>query len=126
MVGIPQFLNTKRDVENLQKMAVENLIERKEWMKKLEELKNKSTFQIPIIEKGEDYFIIPKIDRELPAIYNAVLSTLEERTEQEVEVCKIVATPPDEDFIELTGEALELDRLGITEQEINEFIKELL
>ena len=78
MVGIPQFLNTKRDVENLQKMAVENLIERKEWIKKLEELKNKSTFQIPIIEKGENYFIIPKIDRELPAIYHAVLSTLEE------------------------------------------------
>ena len=39
---------------------------------------------------------------------------------------KIVATPPDKDFIELTGVALELDRLGITEQEINEFIKELL
>ena len=126
MVGIPHFLNTQRDVENLQKIAVENLIERKEWIKKLEELKNKSTFQIPIIEKGENYFIIPKIDRELPAIYHAVLSTLEEQTEQEVEVYKIVATPPDKDFIELTGGALELDRLGITEQEINEFIKELL
>ena len=31
MVGIPKTLNTKRDILNLQQMAKENLIDRKEW-----------------------------------------------------------------------------------------------
>ena len=69
MVGIPKILNTKRDVHNLHEMALNNLIDRKEWVIRLKKLKAEDIFRLPILEKGDGYFIIPKTERELPKIY---------------------------------------------------------
>lgn len=82
MVGIPKTLNTKRDILNLQQMAKENLIDRKEWTDRLKNLKKEDIFRLPILEKGEGYFIIPKTERELPKIYAAVPVTLSEEEGQ--------------------------------------------
>lgn len=126
MVGIPKNLNTKRDVENLQEMAKMNLIDRKEWIKHLEELKTEDIFRLPILEKGEGYFTIPKTERELPRIYNVEPMLIPETEEQGNEVYKITGQVPDEDYIELSAGFQELEKLGLTVSEITDMIKELM
>ena len=53
MVGIPKNLATKRDVMNLQDMAKKNLIDRKKWITRLEEL------QIEIFNYRKQAYLIP-------------------------------------------------------------------
>lgn len=127
MVGIPKTLNTKRDILNLQQMAKENLIDRKEWTDRLKNLKKEDIFRLPILEKGEGYFIIPKTERELPKTYVAVPVTLsEEEGTKENEVYKITGEVPVEDFIELSGGCQEAEKLGLTAEEITSMIEELM
>lgn len=127
MVGIPKTLNTKRDILNLQQMAKENLIDRKEWTDRLKKLKKEDIFRLPILEKGEGYFIIPKTERELPKTYAAVPVTLaEEEGTKENEVYKITGEVPVEDFIELSGGCQEAEKLGLTAEEITSMIEELM
>ena len=127
MVGIPKTLNTKRDILNLQQMAKENLIDRKEWTDRLKNLKKEDIFRLPILEKGEGYFIIPKTERELPKTYVAVPVTLsEEEGTKENEVYKITGEVPVEDFIELSGGCQEAEKLGLTAEEITSMIEELV
>lgn len=127
MVGIPKTLNTKRDILNLQQMAKENLIDRKEWTDRLKNLKKEDIFRLPILEKGEGYFIIPKTERELPKTYIAVPVTLaEEEGAKENEVYKITGEVPVEDFIELSGGCQEAEKLGLTAEEITSMIEELM
>ena len=127
MVGVPKTLNTKRDILNLQQMAKENLIDRKEWTDRLKNLKKEDIFRLPILEKGEGYFIIPKTERELPKIYAAVPVTLsEEEGTKENEVYKITGEVPVEDFIELSGGCQEAEKLGLTADEITSMIEELM
>lgn len=127
MVGIPKNLNTKRDVENLQEMAKSNLIDRKGWIKRLEDLKTENTFKLPILEKGDNYFTIPKTERELPIIYTVEpITMVEETTGREDEVYKITGSVPDEDFITLSGGYENAEKLGLTVEEITSMIKELI
>ena len=127
MVGIPKTLNTKRDILNLQQMAKENLIDRKEWTDRLKKLKKEDIFRLPILEKGEGYFIIPKTERELPKTYIAAPVTLaEEEGAKENEVYKITGEVPVEDFIELSGGCQEAEKLGLTAEEITSMIEELM
>lgn len=127
MVGIPKILNTKRDVYNLHEMALNNLIDRKEWVIRLKKLKAEDIFRLPILEKGDGYFIIPKTERELPKIYAAVPVTLsEEEGAKENEVYKITGEVPVEDFIELSGGCQEAEKLGLTADEITSMIEELM
>ncbi len=127
MVGIPKTLNTKRDILNLQQMAKENLIDRKEWTDRLKNLKKEDIFRLPILEKGEGYFIIPKTERELPKTYIAAPVTLaEEEGAKENEVYKITGEVPVEDFIELSGGCQEAEKLGLTAEEITSMIEELM
>ena len=56
MVGIPKTLNTKRDILNLQQMAKENLIDRKEWTIRLKNLKKEDIFRLPILRKRRGIF----------------------------------------------------------------------
>ena len=127
MVGIPKTLNTKRDILNLQQMAKENLIDRKEWTDRLKNLKKEDIFRLPILEKGEGYFIIPKTERELPKTYVAVPVTLsEEEGTKENEVYKITGEVPVEDFIELSGGCQEAEKLRLTAEEITSMIEELM
>ena len=127
MVGIPKTLNTKRDILNLQQMAKENLIDRKEWIDRLKNLKKEDIFKLPILEKGDGYFLIPKTERELPKNYAAVPVTLaEEEGTKENEVYKITGEVPVEDFIELSGGCQEAEKLGLTAEEITSMIKELM
>lgn len=127
MVGIPKILNTKRDILNLQQMAKENLIDRKEWTDRLKNLKKEDIFRLPILEKGDGYFLIPKTERELPKNYAAVHVTLaEEEGAKENEVYKITGEVPAEDFIELSGGHQEAEKLGLTVEEITSMIEELM
>ena len=127
MVGIPKILNTKRDILNLQQMAKENLIDRKEWVDRLKNLKKEDVFRLPILEKGEGYFIIPKTERELPKIYVTVPVTLAgEEGVKENEVYKITGEVPAENFIELSGGHQEVEKLGLTVEEITSMIEELM
>ena len=128
MVGIPKNLNTKRDVTNLQQMAKENLIDRKEWTERLKEMTKEDMFPIPVLEKGEGYFIIPKTERELPAIYSAVPMVIPETegTPMETEVFKITGEAPESGFVELNGGYQEAERLELTQEEIKKMIEELM
>lgn len=127
MVGIPKTLSTKRDVLNLQQMAKENLIDRKEWIKRLEDLRREDVFRLPILEKGDGFFTIPKTERELPKIYNAVSTlSLGDAEMKENEVYKITGDIPAEDFIELSGGHQEAERLELTMEEIKQMIEELM
>lgn len=127
MVGIPKNLATKRDVINLQEMAKSNIIERKEWIKRLEELKREDIFRLPILEKGEGYFTIPKTERELPGTYTVEPMVIsEEEAERENEVYKIIGEVPAEDFIELSGGYQKAEKLGLTVEEIIGMIEELI
>lgn len=129
MVGIPKNLATKRDVMNLQDMAKKNLIDRKKWITKLEELQVESTFNIPVLEKGEGYFTIPKIERELPAIYSARVATILNEAEaedgQKHEVYQI-AGEIEGDFLILKGGFQAAEKLGLTQEEIKKLIEELI
>lgn len=128
MVGIPKILNTKRDLHNLHEMALNNLIDRKEWIARLKELKAEDIFRLPILEKGDGYFIIPKTERELPKIYaiEPMLIPETEEIRKENEVYKITGEVPAEDFIELSGGHQEAEKLGLTVEEIISMIEELM
>ena len=128
MVGIPKILNTKRDVQNLHEMALSNLIDRKEWIACLKKLKAEDTFRLPILEKGDGYFVIPKTERELPKIYvvEPILIPETDEVEKENKVYKITGEVPAEDFIELSGGHQEAEKLGLTVEEIASMIEELM
>ncbi len=128
MIGIPSNLNTKRDVINLQEMAKKNLIDRKEWLKVLEGLQKEDTFNLPVLEKGEGYFIIPKTERELPEQYSVLsIETLEETPgeEQKNEVYKVQGEI-EGDYIVLSAGHQDAERLELTQEEIKNYIKELV
>lgn len=128
MVGIPKTLNTKRDVTNLQQMAKENLINRKEWIEKLKEMTKEDIFRLPVLKKEEGYFTIPKTERELPVIYSAIPMVIPETegTPMETEVYKITGEAPENGFIELNGGYQEAERLELTQEEIKKMIEELM
>lgn len=129
MVGIPKNLATKRDVMNLQEMAKNNLIDRKEWIARLEELKTEDTFNIPVLEKGDGFFIIPKTERELPAAYDAkIVTTLNEGGDEEQQNQEVyqIAGEIEGDFLTLKGGFQEADKLGLTQEEIIKLIEELV
>lgn len=129
MVGIPKNLATKRDVMNLQEMAKNNLIDRKEWIARLEELKTEDTFNIPVLEKGDGFFIIPKTERELPAAYDAkIVTTLNEGGDEEQQNQEVyqIAGEIEGDFLTLKGGFQEADKLGLTQEEITKLIEELV
>ena len=44
MIGIPKTIATKRDFENLHSLALSNAIDRKEWLEKIKEMSNETTF----------------------------------------------------------------------------------
>lgn len=129
MVGIPKNLATKRDVMNLQEMAKNNLIDRKEWIARLEELKTEDTFNIPVLEKGDGFCIIPKTERELPAAYDAkIVTTLNEGGDEEQQNQEVyqIAGEIEGDFLTLKGGFQEADKLGLTQEEIIKLIEELV
>lgn len=124
MIGIPKNISTKRDIENLHAMALENLIDRKEWAARLEKIAKEDVFNLPVLEKGEGYFTIPKTERELPEQYaTAAIAVIDEEN-------------PNNEFFRIEGEITEdkillsvghqeADRLGITQAEIEKMLKEL-
>lgn len=128
MQGIPKRIATKQDIINLVDMAKKNFLNKNELINTLNEIKSDRTFQLPIIEKGKDYFLIPKTERELPSIYNVepyVIPELDNENEKENEVFKILGEPPKEDFIELSSPSEILIDLDLTEEEVNKIIDEL-
>lgn len=126
MIGIPKTINTKKDVENLHEMAKQNLIDRKEWAARLNKFAKEDMFYLPVLEKGEGYFVIPKTDRELPAKYAtaAIVVVNDEETGKENEVIKIEGEIS-ENYMPLSAGHQEADRLGITQEEIKKMLKEL-
>lgn len=128
MVGIPRNLNTKRDILNLQQMAKENLVDRKEWIERLRTMAKEDIFTLPVLEKGEGYFIIPKTERELPVAYSAAsMVALEtEGTRTETEVFKVSGEAPANGYVEISGGYQEAERLELTQEEIKKMIEELV
>ena len=46
MIGIPKTIATNRDFENLHNLALKNLLDRKEWLEKIKEISEETTFKV--------------------------------------------------------------------------------
>lgn len=130
MVGVPKNIKTRQDVLNLFEMSKKNELNKEEIISLFNDIKANQIFRLPIIEKGDNYFLIPKTERELPVIYNVepyVIPELESSMSngKDNEVFKIVGFVPKEDYIELTYPSEILDDLELTVDEINNMINEL-
>lgn len=123
MVGIPKFLNTKKDVQNLQKMVLENLIDRKEWIGKLNGFLIPAVYRFPILEKTENYITVPFSEKILENFTRVEIIATGEETE--TKTIKIFIENHEKDFVEITGGFLELERLGLSAEEVNKMIEEV-
>ena len=123
MIGIPKTIATKRDFENLHSLALSNAIDRKEWLEKIKEMSNETTFQINVLEKTETGFIVPLID--LPTEYQSVSEKIKYQDSEDFNawnVSKVI----EEDFITIIKGYLELEKLDITYEYVQTKIEELI
>ncbi len=123
MTGIPKTIATKRDFENLHSLALSNAIDRKEWLEKIKEMSNETTFQINVLEKTETGFIVPLID--LPIEYQSVSEKIKYQDSEDFNawnVSKVI----EEDFIIISKGYLELEKLDITYDYVQTKIEELM
>ncbi|MGL5126140.1 MAG: hypothetical protein ACRC6U_09215 [Fusobacteriaceae bacterium] len=123
MIGIPRFLNTKKDVQNLQKMTLANLVDRKEWVEKLIGFSVPAIYRFPILEKTQNYIVVPFSDRILENFTRIEVIVTGE--EVETKTIKIFIENHEKDFVEITGDFLELERLGLSAEEVNKMIEEV-
>ncbi|MGL6169183.1 MAG: hypothetical protein ACRC0Y_12945 [Fusobacteriaceae bacterium] len=121
MIGIPAFLATKKDVQNLQKMVLENLIDRKEWIKVLQNMLVQNVYKFPVLGKELEYIVLPYSELLLEYINNEtqIIEDGENKT------IKIFIENYEKDFVEITGGFLELERLGLSAEEVNKMIEEV-
>lgn len=123
MIGIPKTIATKRDFENLHSLALSNAIDRKEWLEKIKEMSNETTFQINVLEKTETGFIVPLID--LPTEYQSVSEKIKYQDSEDFNawnVNKVI----EENFITISKGYLELEKLDITYEYVQTKIEELI
>ncbi|MGL4402414.1 MAG: hypothetical protein ACRCTS_01555 [Fusobacteriaceae bacterium] len=123
MIGIPKLVATKKDVQNLQKMALENLIDRKEWNDKLNRFLVPTVYRFSILEKTQNYITVPYSEKILENFTSVEIITTSE--DPELKIIKIFIENYGKDFVEITGDCLELKRIGLTEEEINKMIEEV-
>ncbi|MGL5057407.1 MAG: hypothetical protein ACRC6A_08610 [Fusobacteriaceae bacterium] len=121
MIGIPAFLATKKDVQNLQKMVLENLIVRKEWIKVLQNMLVQNVYKFPVLGKELEYIVLPYSELLLEYINNEtqIIEDGENKT------IKIFIENYEKDFVEITGGFLESERLGLSAEEVNKMIEEV-
>ena len=123
MIGIPKTIATKRDFENLHSLALSNAIDRKEWLEKIKEMSNETTFQINVLEKTETGFIVPLID--LQTEYQSVSEKIKYQDSEDFNawnVNKVI----EENFITISKGYLELEKLDITYEYVQTKIEELI
>ena len=123
MIGIPKTIATKRDFENLHSLALSNAIDRKEWLEKIKEMSNETTFQINVLEKTETGFIVPLID--LPTEYQSVSEKIKYKDSEDFNAWN-VGKAIEEDFITISKGYLELEKLDITYDYVQTKIEELI
>ncbi len=123
MIGIPKTIATKRDFENLHSLALSNTIDRKNWLEKIKEMSNETTFQINVLEKTETGFIVPLID--LPTEYQSGSEKIKYQDSEDFNawnVNKVI----EENFITISKGYLELEKLDITYEYVQTKIEELI
>ncbi|MGL6130349.1 MAG: hypothetical protein ACRCZ9_01885 [Fusobacteriaceae bacterium] len=123
MIGIPAVIATKKDIQNLQKMVLENLIDRKDWVEKLNGFLIHTVYRFQILEKTENYIVIPFSEKILESFTRIEVMTAGE--EIETKTIKIFIENFEKDFVEITGGFLELERLGLSAEEVNKMIEEV-
>ncbi|MGL5709591.1 MAG: hypothetical protein ACRCW9_01945 [Cetobacterium sp.] len=123
MIGIPAVIATKKDIQNLQKMVLENLIDRKEWVEKLNGFLIPTVYRFQILEKTENYIVVPFSEKILESFIRTEVITTEEETE--TKTIKIFIENYEKDFVEIIGGFLELERLGLSAEEVNKMIEEV-
>lgn len=128
MKGIPKMFNTKQDLLNVHYMALRGTIDRKEWKKVLEELAQEVKFSIPVIDKGPDYIVIPKTEKEIPASYGTVVSdSIDDHKGNTIwQTMKIYTAEPDSiDSVIIGGGYPKLDYIGMKVEDILKLIREI-
>ncbi|MGL4672620.1 hypothetical protein [Cetobacterium sp.] len=121
MIGIPVVIATKKDMQNLQNMVLENLIDRKEWIKVLENMLIQNVYKFPVLEKELEYIVLPYSELLLEHTNNET-QIIEDGDNKTI---KIFIENYEKDFIEITGGFLELERLGLSVEEVNKMIEEV-
>lgn len=119
MIGIPKHLNNKNDVYNCHKLALGNTVSRLEWKQMLLKIKEKTVYNIPILQKTENYMILPYTEHLVKAYENIEVVILED--ENYIKLTPVI----ENDFITIEGERVELQRLDLTLQEVENMIEEV-
>jgi len=124
MRGIPHHIETKRDVENLQYLALANKINRNEWIKRLEKIKEDTEFKLPILEKTAEYIVTIDTDRDLSFIGDT--EVIETEVDGQIRrTIKITVSNYQYNEIIITTSNEQLTKLELTKEEVENMIEEL-
>ncbi|MGL5426628.1 MAG: hypothetical protein ACRDAS_01830, partial [Cetobacterium sp.] len=82
-----------------------------------------TVYRFQILEKTENYIVIPFSEKILESFTRIEVMTVGE--EPETKTIKIFIENYEKDFIEIIGGFLELERLGLSTEEVNKMIEEV-
>lgn len=122
MIGIPKTIATNRDFENLHNLALKNLLDRKEWLEKIKEISEETTFKVNVFEKTDTNFIVPLV--ELPTEYQNISEKIKYQDSEDYNAWSVNASIS-EDYIIINKGRLKLKELGISFEYVQTKIEEL-
>lgn len=128
MVGIPKDIKTSKDVKNLHLMALRNKIDKKEWKRVLTEMCTEVIYNLPVLETGVDYILIPYTEKEIPAKYGTAIDRNAEFKAQNMawKAIKIFMSNPESiKSIQISGGYPKLVQVGMSYNEVNRMLREL-
>ncbi|MGL4945552.1 MAG: hypothetical protein ACRC4Z_04755, partial [Fusobacteriaceae bacterium] len=82
-----------------------------------------TVYRFKILEKTENYIVIPFSEKILESFTRIEVMTAGEETE--TKTIKIFIENYEKDFVEIIGGFLELERLGLSAEEVNKMIEEV-
>ena len=122
MIGIPKTIATRRDFENLHNLALKNLLDRKEWLEKIKEISEETTFKVSVFEKTVTNFIVQLV--ELPVEYQSVSEKIKYQDSEDYNAWSVNASISEE-YITINKGRLKLEKLGISFDYVQTKIEEL-
>ena len=130
MVGFPKVIKTKADLVNTYKLVKKGRLKKEDWLAAVEKLENQNFIFCPILEKTEDrkgvtLMFVNEVTEGDKVKAGNVTATVKNQTKHTIlTLSKAIAA--DAATIGIPAEVTFYDRLGITEEEVEQMKGELV
>ena len=129
MVGFPKVIKTKADLVNTYKLVKKGRLKKEDWLAAVEKQENQNFIFCPILEKTEEVEKAAEADQEAAATEGTAAADTETTTNNNQTKHTILtlskAIAADAATIGIPAEVTFYDRLGITEEEVEQMKGEL-